>query len=104
MCDGLLNKYECGLALKEMQNKKSQGSDGITIEFYKIFWNDIETQLIIWLNYSFGIGNLTTLQKQSLISLISKPGKSLESLSNMRQSSLLNNVYKIATKSIANRI
>ena len=37
-----LNEYECGLALKEMQNNKSPGSDGITVEFYKIFWNDIK--------------------------------------------------------------
>ena len=35
VCDGLLTEYECGLALKEMQNNKSPGSDGITIEFYK---------------------------------------------------------------------
>ena len=53
LCDGLLNEYECGLALKEMQNNKSPGSDGITIEFYKIFWNDIKTHLINSLNYSF---------------------------------------------------
>ncbi len=85
-----------------MQNNKSPGSDGITIEFYKIFWN--ETHLINSLNYSFNNENLTTLQKQGIISLIPKPGKNLESLSNWRPISLLNNDYKIATKSIANRI
>ena len=100
----MLNEYECGLALKEMQNNKSPGSDGITIEFYKIFWNDIKTHLINSLNYSFNNENLTTLQKQGIISLIPKPGKNLESLSNWRPISLLNNDYKIATKSIANRI
>ena len=47
VCDDLLNEYECGLALKEMQNNKSPGSDGIAIEFYKIFWNDIKTHLLI---------------------------------------------------------
>jgi len=84
-----------------MQNNKSPGSDGITIEFYKIFWNDIKTHLIYSLNYSYNNENLTTLQKQGIISLIPKPGKNLESLSNWRPISLLNNDYKIATKSIA---
>ena len=65
MCDGLLNQYECALALKEMQNNKNPGSEGITIEFYKIFWNDIKTHLINSLYYSFNNENLTTLQKQS---------------------------------------
>ena len=65
LCDGLLNEYECGLALKEMQNNKNPGSEGITIEFYKIFWNDIKTHLINSLYYSFNNENLTTLQKQS---------------------------------------
>ena len=37
-CDGLLNEGECKIALKEMKNNKSPGSDGITTVFYKIFW------------------------------------------------------------------
>jgi len=28
-----LSKYECGIALKEMQNIKSPGSDGLTADF-----------------------------------------------------------------------
>ena len=87
-----------------MQNNKSPGSDGITIEFYKIFWNEIKSYLINSLNYSFNNGNLTVLQKQGIISLIPKPGKNLETLSNWRPISLLNTDYKIATKSISNRI
>ena len=53
------------LALKEMQNNKNPGSEGITIDFSKIFWNDIKTHLINSLYYSFNNENLTTLQKQS---------------------------------------
>ena len=41
-CDGLLNEEECKIALKEMKNNKSPGSDRITTECYKIFWNDIK--------------------------------------------------------------
>lgn len=42
-CEGLLSEEECSKALKEMKNQKSPGSDGLTVEFYKIFWNAIKT-------------------------------------------------------------
>ena len=37
ICERLLTEYVCGIALNELQNNKSQGSDGKTIEFYKLF-------------------------------------------------------------------
>ena len=37
-CEGMLNEFECASSLKAMKNNKSPGSDGITTEFYKIFW------------------------------------------------------------------
>lgn len=103
-CEGLLTEYECGKALKEMQNRKSPGSDGITTEFYKIFWNDIKRFLVNSLNFSFQNKNLTELQKQSVISLLPKKDKLLTDINNWRPISLLNIDYKIASKSIANRI
>ena len=87
-----------------MNNQKSPGSDGITAEFYKIFWQDIKTYLINSINYSFNNHNLTDLQKQVLITLLPKPNKDITFLSNWRPISLLNVDYKIATKSIANRV
>ena len=50
------------------------------IEFYKIFWNDIKTLLINSLNHSYNNENLTTLQKQGILSLIPNPGKKLKIL------------------------
>ena len=52
-----------------MNNNKSPGSEGITTEFYKIYWNDVKSCYIKSLNYSFEIGSLTTLQKKGIISL-----------------------------------
>ena len=51
--EGPLTEYECACALRNMNNNKSPGSDGITTEFYKIFWNDIKSFYIKSLNYSF---------------------------------------------------
>ena len=104
ICDRLLNEEECKIALKEMKNNKSPGSDGITTEFYKIFWNDIKKFYIDSLNHSYQCGALIELQNQSIISLIPKSDKDTSILENWRPISLLNVDYKIATKTIANRL
>ena len=76
-CEGILSEYECGIALKQMNNCKSPGSDGITTEFYKIFWQDIKTFFVNSINYSFEKHSLTDLQKQGLITLLPKTDKDL---------------------------
>ena len=103
-CEGPLSDYECFIALKDMQNNKSPGSDGLTTEFYKIFWKYIKSHLINSMNYSFQTGELNLLQKQSIITLLPKPNKDIHQLENWRPISLINVDYKIATKTIANRI
>ena len=77
-----------------MKNNKSPGSDGITTEFYKLFWNDIKLYLLNSLNYSLQTGNLTDLQKQGIITLIPKSGKEMCHLENWRPISLLNVDYR----------
>ena len=102
--EGYLTDYECSMVLKEMKNNKCPGSDGITTEFYELFWNDIKMFYVKSLNYLFDKGDLTTLQKQGIISLLPKKDKDLSSLNNWRPLILLKTDYKIAIKTIANRI
>ena len=104
LCEGLLSESECLAALREMKNNKSPGSDGLTTEFYKIFWNDLKQYYIKSINYSYQHETLTELQKQSIITLLPKTDKDTCFLENWRPISLLNVDYKIATKSIANRL
>jgi len=40
ICEG--KRILCECALKGMENNKSPGSDGISVEFYKLFWHDIK--------------------------------------------------------------
>ena len=40
-CEGLLTIKECANALNKFQNNKTPGSDGFTIEFYRLFWEVI---------------------------------------------------------------
>ena len=56
-----------------MKNNKSPGSDGITVEFYKMFWNKIKQYYVNSINYSYQNGHLTELQ--GIISLIPKRKK-----------------------------
>lgn len=83
-----------------MKNQKSPGSNGIKVEFYKLFWNNIKQFYVNLINYSVEIGSLTELQKQSIITHIPKQNKYITSLKNWRPISLLNVDYKIATKVI----
>ena len=46
-CDGLLTKKECLEAIKSMESEKSPGTDGLPAEFYKMFWPDISTPLLM---------------------------------------------------------
>ena len=64
--EGYIIEYECACALRDMNNNKSPGSDGITTEFFKIFWNDLKSFYVNSLNYSFENGSLTTLQNKAL--------------------------------------
>ena len=100
---GHLSKYECGIALKEMKSNKRPGSDVLTADFYKLFWNDIKQYLVKSLNYPYYNKNLTELQKQSIITLLPKKDKDTLSINNWRPISFLNVDYKIASKVIANK-
>ena len=102
--EGRISKEEALLALKNMKNNKTPGSDGFTAEFYKFFWCDIAVYLVRSINYGFDVGELSLTQKQGIISILPKGDKPREYLKNWRPISLLNVSYKIASSCIANRI
>ena len=60
---------ECLSALQSTNNGKSPGSVG-TRELYVCFWEDIGSCLVSILNYSFEHGELTSSQKQAVLTLI----------------------------------
>ena len=61
-CEGLLTLEECKKPLDSMHNGKSPGCDGITAEFYKVFWPGIRQTLVDTLNYSAIHGELSNWQ------------------------------------------
>ena len=103
-CEGPVSLDECGKALKELQNGKSPGTDGLTNEFYKFFWKGIQHLVIDSLNYAVQTGELSIDQKRGIITLIPKKGKKRILLKNWRPITLLNTDYKILTKCLAIRV
>ena len=85
-----------------MKNNKSQGNDGVTKEFLEHFWGKLETFLVSTLNYCFEKGELSTSQKQEIITLIENKNKDKRFIQNWRPVSLPNVDIKVASK--ANRL
>lgn len=87
-----------------MGSEKTPGTDGLPAEFYKVFWKDISSTLISALNYAYEIGKLSITQRRGIIKLIPKKDAEPFFIKNWRPLTLLNSDYKIAAKSIANRL
>ena len=102
--EGVLTLSEASKTLLKMKNNKSPGSDGFTVEFLKVFWRQLGNFIIRSINYGFLKGQLSVTQKQGIITCIPKGEKSRHFIKNWRPITLLNNIYKIASGSIANRI
>ena len=103
-CEGELSAAECFESLKTMEMGKSPGTDGLPAEFYKVFWNDVSTNLLASLNSLLSKGHLSISQRRGLITLIPKKNKPQQFLKNWRPISLLNCDYKIAAKAVATRM
>ena len=101
--EGEISETECKDALKNMKLNKSPGSDGLPIEFYTTFWENINTLLIESINSAYHNGELSTSQKKGILSLIFKKGDTTL-LENWRPISLLNTDYKILAHALANRL
>ena len=99
-----ISKEECKKEIEMFENGKTPGNDGIPIEFYKTLWDILSDQLVDVFNFSFQLEEMTTSQRQAIITLIDKKGKDRSYLENWRPISLVNVDAKIASKVIANRI
>ena len=63
-CEGKLTAEECLKSLQLFENNKWPGDNGLTAEFYKVFWNIVGNLMVESLNYSYDHGELSNSQKQ----------------------------------------
>ena len=90
--------------LEAFQLNKAPGNDGIPVEFYKTFWSLSNEPFIRCANECFEKGEMSSSQKQAVITLIEKKGKDRSFLENWRPISLVNVDAKIMSKVLAARI
>ena len=103
LCNGVLTEKECKDATVHMNVNKSPGPDGIPLEFYRCFWEDIKVLLVHCLNDGYTHKELSSTQKCGIINVIHKKGD-VCNLSNWRPISPLNVGYQIAAHALAKRI
>ena len=87
-----------------MKNGKSPGTDGFGAEFFKFFWKQLGPFVVRALNQAYRDRELSSTQKEGLITCIPKGNKPKEYIKNWRPISLLNVIYKIGSACIASRI
>ena len=85
-----------------MQNGKSPGSDGLTVDVYKTMWPIIGGSLADTLNHAFIDGILQASQKRG-ITLLQIKGKDSELVKNWRPVAPTNIDNNLLTKALAMR-
>lgn len=91
-------------ALKDLNTNKTPGSDGITPEFYKKFWDLLQNTFYDSMMFSLDQGHLSQEQRTGIVTLIPKKAEDRLSLNNWRPITLLNTDFKIFSKALANRL
>ena len=103
-CEGYITEKELFEALKSIENNKSPGNDGLTKEFYELFWSDIKKPFLASVREAFLKEELSTSQQQAVIKLIEKKDRDKRLIKNWRPISLLNTDTKLVSKAIAARL
>jgi len=83
---------------------KSPGSDGLTVAFYKTFWDKLKFPFFRSLSSSIESGSLSNSQRRSIVRLIRKKDKDPADIKNWRPISLINCDVKIFSRLLAARL
>ncbi|CAM2100967.1 unnamed protein product [Caretta caretta] len=98
-----LTLAEFSEALRRMPTNKSPGMDGLTVEFYRAFWDILGPDLVTVWAESLQSGVLPLSCRRTVLALLPKKGD-LRDLRNWRPVSLLSTDYKIVAKAISLRL
>ena len=90
-------------AISMMKDNKTPGPDGLSVEFYKAFFNELGDELLDLYNSNFENGELCSTHYMAVIRLVYKKGDRRD-LKNWRPISLQNVDMKIISKMLAERL
>ena len=102
-CEGPISNQECEQALKEMKNNKAASVSGLTKEFFLFFWEDLGGLIVDYINEAKQKGVFFVTQRRGVITVLPKKGDQMF-IKNKRAICLLDIIYKIVAKVIANRL
>ncbi|KAI3375790.1 hypothetical protein L3Q82_003739 [Scortum barcoo] len=98
-----LRLCELQAALQSMQGQRAPGIDGLTVEFYKAFWDILAADILDVFNESLTYGSMPVSCRRAVLTLLPKKGN-LQDIKNWRPVSLLCVDYKLLSKALANRL
>ena len=83
--------------------RRAPGIEGLTVEFYKAYWEILSAVLLDVFNESLACGSMPMSCRRAVITLLPKKGN-LQDIKNNRPVSLLCVDYKLLSKTFANRL
>lgn len=101
--EGNITLQELSTAATQLTSGKAPGIDGLPIDFFKHFWNELGPDLLLVLQESLRSGELPLSCRRAVIALLPKKGD-LCLLKNWRPVSLLCADLKIFSKCLTNRL
>lgn len=98
-----ISKQEVRATVFQLGKDKSPGSDGFTAEFFQLNWKDIGGQVFKAVCISFDSEVISSEMNRTYIALIPKIPNP-ENAKDFRPISLCNVIYKVISKTLANRM
>ena len=104
MLDQDITMDEVGVALRNLDNNKQPGTDGIPPDFYKMFWGKIKVFMFEVYKEIVADKAFHLTARRGVLSLLEKSKKNSLQLRQWRPLTILNGDNKIFTKLLANRL
>ena len=102
-CDRNISLKDCEEEINAMKINKSPGLDGLPVEFYRIFWNQIKYNFYCAVVEIYKSGYMAPSMRTAVLSLLFKK-EDRQLMKNYRPISLLNCDYKIIAAILAKRL